>query len=130
PFYSRPVPPRLCIRVGPTVRVSSVHRCAAFLQSAGPPTPLYSRGAHRPSQFGTPLRGLFTVGRSPHAFVFAWGPPSESVRYTAARPFYSRPVPPRLCIRVGPTARVNSVHRCAAFLQSAGSPHAGDCAAI
>src|SRR5262245_22112331 len=80
------------------------------------------RRAHRPDRCGTPLRGLFTSGRSPHVriyvgptvriaavhrfaasllpvgpptSVFTSGPPSGSLRYTASRPLYFRSVPPR-----------------------------------
>src|SRR5205807_6978008 len=80
--YCWPVPPR---RVGPAVQVASVRRFAASLLLAGPPTP---RRAHRPSRFGTPLRGLITAGRSPHA---ASGPPSKSLRYAASRAHYGWP---------------------------------------
>src|SRR6266850_2420365 len=82
----------ILISVGPTVRIISVHRFAAFLRPAGPPTPGY-----------------------------ASGPPSGSFRYTASRPSYARPVPPRR-LRVGPTVRIISVHRFAAFLRPAGPP--------
>jgi hypothetical protein len=55
----------LLISVGPTVQFSSVHRFAASSHLAGPPT-LISVGPT--VQFSTPLRGLFTSGRSPHAY--------------------------------------------------------------
>src|SRR5207247_9944204 len=49
--------------------------------------------AHRPDRFGTPLRGLITTGRSPHAFF-----------------------------SVGPTVRFASLPRLAALLLPAGPP--------
>src|SRR5207302_1149094 len=60
-------PPFHLFCVGPTVRIPSVHRFAASLLPAGPPTP-FLRRAHRPDPFGTPLRGLPTSGRSPPPF--------------------------------------------------------------
>src|SRR5437867_4359177 len=58
--------PHVLFSVGPTVRIPSVHRFAASLLPAGPPTS-----------------------------YLASGPPSGSLRYTASRPPYFRPVPPR-----------------------------------
>src|SRR5436190_19941362 len=59
----------LFLASGPPPSFSAVHRFAASSHLAGPPTPILSVGPTAQFQCGTPLRGLLTSGRSPHAEV-------------------------------------------------------------
>src|SRR5436190_13847698 len=87
-----------------------------LLLASGPPA----------SSSGTPLRGLFTAGRSPHApkQLFSVGPTGQFERYTASRPFHCWPVPPRPKTIIQRRAHrpVRAVRRFAAFSPLAGPP--------